>query len=176
METAITLPKIPTNTDANITAKPPTLPPVPQYFNPIPVVVGLVPVVSVVDGKERVGLLTVKRGIEPCIGKLALPGGYLEYEDWKAGCAREIVEETGIRVAAADISDSISLSSVQNGTRLLIFAETRPIEEARLSEFVANEETQELVAIYEPTELAFPTHTAHVAKFFAARGKLAAAE
>jgi 8-oxo-dGTP diphosphatase len=132
-------------------------PPVQRYSNPIPVTVGLVPVID--DQNGRIGLLTIRRGIEPAKGKLALPGGYLEHEDWKDGCARELTEETGIEFSAAMISDKVTLASVQNGSRLLLFAETRPIHAFQLTSFIPNRETLELVAIYEPTELAFPTHT-----------------
>lgn len=165
MNTALQLPAIPAAVrGADELKVPPTAStPVQQFHNPIPVTVGLVPVI---DETGRIGLLTVRRGIEPAKGKLALPGGYLEYEDWKEGCSREIEEETGLIIPPAEISDNVTLSSVQNGTRLLIFAETQAIHAARLSGFVPNEETLELVVIYEPTELAFPTHTAQAAKIF----------
>ncbi len=62
-----------------------------NYLNPIPVVVLLVPVGN--------GLVVARRNIEPQRGTLVLPGGYLDLgETWQEGAARELFEETGIRV------------------------------------------------------------------------------
>jgi ADP-ribose pyrophosphatase YjhB (NUDIX family) len=60
------------------------------YRNPIPVVVLAVPV-------EDLGVLMVRR-VKPPAG-LALPSGYIEHgELWPDAAARELAEETGIRV------------------------------------------------------------------------------
>ena len=60
-----------------------------QHRNPILTVDG----VLLIDGK----LLLVRRGREPEKGKLALPGGIVEYgETTEEAVAREIKEETGI--------------------------------------------------------------------------------
>src|SRR4029079_9297124 len=65
-----------------------------SYANPIPVAVVLLPVGD--------GLLTIRRGIPPQLGKLALPGGFMELgETWQESAARELREETGIVVAPA---------------------------------------------------------------------------
>lgn len=46
-------------------------------------------------------LLLIKRGGEPERGKWALPGGYLDPNETTArGCEREMLEETGLTVAA----------------------------------------------------------------------------
>src|SRR5688572_992089 len=67
-----------------------------SYLNPTPVAVVLLPV----DG----GLLTIRRSIEPKKGMLALPGGFINYgESWQQGGARELYEETGIQIDAAEI-------------------------------------------------------------------------
>src|SRR5215813_12854269 len=69
-----------------------------SYRNPLPVAVVLVPV-------DR-GLLVVRRNIEPGFGKLALPGGYVDFlESWQQAGAREVFEETGLRLAPAEIQD-----------------------------------------------------------------------
>ena len=61
------------------------------YRNPIPVAVVLVPV----DDE----LLVIRRGIEPAKGQLALPGGYVDLaETWQEAGAREVFEETGLRI------------------------------------------------------------------------------
>ena len=52
------------------------------WRNPLPVVVVLIPVED--------GLLTVRRGIEPQKGHLALPGGYIDYgESWLEGLSTQ---------------------------------------------------------------------------------------
>ena len=46
------------------------------------------------------GLLVIRRNMAPHIGRLALPGGYIEFhETWQAGAARELYEEAGIRIS-----------------------------------------------------------------------------
>ncbi len=62
-----------------------------SFLNPLPVAVMLVPAAG--------GLVVIRRGIEPAKGLLALPGGYINLgESWQQAAARELFEETGIRV------------------------------------------------------------------------------
>jgi hypothetical protein len=127
-----------------------------SYLNPLPVGVALLPVAG--------GLLLVRRAIPPQIGQLALPGGFIEIgEDWRAAIARELFEETGIATNSLAIRFFEVLSSA--GGHMLIFGICEPIE--RLPAFQANSETQELVVLQTPMELAFPLHTAAVARYFA---------
>ena len=143
-----------------------------RYNNPIPVVVALVPVHAIdeITGEDKIGLLTVRRAIEPKSGALALPGGYLEYEDWRHALIRELREETGLDVGSEDTINLASAESVEGGKRLLLFGKTKTIEEASLKSFVPNTESSELCVIFEPTELAFPVHTEEARKFFASKG------
>jgi len=62
-----------------------------NYLNPVPVVACLVS-----DAKGK--LLLMKRGVEPCKGKWALPGGFIELDESpeQAG-KRELYEETGLK-------------------------------------------------------------------------------
>ena len=54
------------------------------------------------DGK----VLLVKRGIEPGLGKWALPAGYIDaHEDPREAAVREVKEETGLTVQITDLLD-----------------------------------------------------------------------
>lgn len=147
------------------------------YRNPIPVAVTLVPVVHEYGphaGEHRTGLLVVRRGIPPAIGKLALPGGYMEMgESWEHGCAREVLEETGREVQASSITPFLIRTSPQG--LLLIFGLAAPIRHGTwLKEFKPNNEVTELDVVYAPTnialDLAFPLHT-EAANLFFSKGR-----
>ncbi len=128
------------------------------YQNPLPVAVALLPV----DG----GLLCVRRSIEPALGQLALPGGFLEvHETWQEGCARELFEETGIRIGVEEVQLFRTYSAAERGV-LLVFGLASPRRAEELPAFVANEEVSEVTLIRGPTELAFPLHTRVVREYF----------
>lgn len=130
------------------------------YRNPLPVAVALLPVGN--------GLLTVRRGIQPQQGQLALPGGFIDVgEDWAVAVARELYEETGIHVAAPQVQWYNARSSAAG--HLLLFGLCPAI--AVLPAFVANSEVSELVVIDQAVELAFPLHTQIVQQYFAERGE-----
>eukprot|EP01116_Phalansterium_solitarium_P004507 TRINITY_DN15529_c0_g1_i1.p1 TRINITY_DN15529_c0_g1~~TRINITY_DN15529_c0_g1_i1.p1 ORF type:complete len:188 (+),score=49.89 TRINITY_DN15529_c0_g1_i1:64-564(+) len=49
------------------------------------------------DGSGRLEVLMIRRGHDPFKGKLAFPGGFVEYgEEPSAGCLRELREETSL--------------------------------------------------------------------------------
>lgn len=132
-----------------------------NYLNPLPVVVLLVPVEN--------GLVVARRNIEPQRGTLVLPGGYLDLgETWQEGAAREFFEETGIRIAAGEIS----LYDVANGldNTLVIggLAAKQPL--SCLHPF-SSDETQEIALIEEPVALGFPLHDLWVRRYFAEAGR-----
>jgi ADP-ribose pyrophosphatase YjhB (NUDIX family) len=134
------------------------------WANPIPVAVGLVPVGD--------GLLVVRRGIPPGVGKLALVGGFLEeHESWQVGLARELREEANVTVDPASASVLWVASSEPRPNRVLIFAVTAPVTE--LPAFVPNHEVQERGVIHGPRGIdesfAFPLHAEAVRRYFAAR-------
>ena len=128
------------------------------YLNPLPVAVVLVPV----DG----GLLVVRRGIPPGLGELALPGGYIGLgETWQEAGAREVWEETGLRLDPAEIADFKALTALEG--MVLIFGIAAPRSAADLPPFVPNAESTERLVIPAPVPLAFPLHTAAVQAYFA---------
>lgn len=139
-----------------------------DYQNPIPVAVALVPVHSVnpTTGQRELGLLTIERGVPPQVGALALPGGYLEYEDWRAGLLRELREETGVRIDDTEVVTLLGAYSIDQNRKLVLFGSVPPIDESLLSTFQAHDECPRFEIIFEPRELAFATHTQIARKFF----------
>lgn len=129
------------------------------WANPIPVSVVLVPVRT----ESGLGLLTVRRGIEPRKGKLALVGGFLEeHETWQTGGAREVLEETGVKVDATKLEPLWFTSTQPMPNRVLLFSVAPALERAGLSAFAPNTETAERGLIFGPEALedvfAFPLH------------------
>lgn len=132
-----------------------------SYLSPSPVAVLLLPVDA--------GVLVIRRGIAPHIGELALPGGFIDHEEeWRAAAARELFEETGIRVSAEGIVERRVISAP--GGTLLIFGEAEPVRGADLPAFVPNHEVLERLVIHQPVPLAFELHGQVVAEFFSRRG------
>jgi 8-oxo-dGTP diphosphatase len=138
------------------------------WSNPLPVAVVLLPV-TYVDGST--GLVVVRRDIEPFRGEIALPGGFIETgESWREAAVRELREETGL-IAKPDEVWLFDVHSSFNGRSLLIFGIVPPRAAEDLPESTPTEEVMEWLVLTEATPLAFPTHTAAMAAFFAgARG------
>ena len=118
-----------------------------SYRNPVPVVVLAVPV-------EDLGVLMIRR-VDPPVG-LALPSGYVEHgERWQDAAARELAEETAIRVDASTIRE-LRVRSGDDGT-LLVFATAPPIARAELAAFTPSPEASELVVVDGPRpDVVFP--------------------
>lgn len=130
-----------------------------SYINPLPVAVLIVPI-------EGGGVLLVRRGIEPRLGQLALPGGFIEVgESWQNAAARELREEAGVEVDPDTIRDFCVLSA-PDGT-VLIFGQAPPVPASVIDGFVPNTETSELVIGQEFEALAFPLHTQAAKRFLA---------
>jgi ADP-ribose pyrophosphatase YjhB (NUDIX family) len=134
----------------------------PIWANPIPVAVALVPVGD--------GLLVIRRGIPPGVGKLALVGGFVEaHESWQVGCARELREEANVTIDPSTLRVLWLASSEPKPNRVLIFAVSDPL--AELPPFAPNSETQERGVIYGPgridPDFAFPLHAEAVRRYFA---------
>ena len=132
-----------------------------SFRNPLPVAVVLQPVMN---GGSRAGVLVVRRAIPPRLGALALPGGYINYgETWQEAAARELREESGLRIDPAGLRE-FRVRSAPDGT-LIIFSLARPIPAAALPPFQPNEEASERLVLWEPAPLAFPLHEEMVRDF-----------
>ncbi|SCL34803.1 ADP-ribose pyrophosphatase YjhB, NUDIX family [Micromonospora nigra] len=135
------------------------------WRNPLPVAVAVLPVRTATG----VGVVAVRRDIEPARGQLALPGGFIEHgEDWRDALVRELREETTLAADAAD-ADLFAVHSAPAGGTLMIFG-VLPVRRAdELPPSVATEEATEWLVLTEPVELAFSTHTQVLADFLARR-------
>jgi ADP-ribose pyrophosphatase YjhB (NUDIX family) len=128
-----------------------------SYLNPTPVAVVLLPV----DG----GLLMVRRSIPPHVGKLALPGGYINLgETWQEAGARELLEETGISIDPQELRDVRVLSAPEG--MVLIFCLARPRSLAELPAFQITTEVSECIVGGPAEEIAFELHRQVAQEFF----------
>jgi ADP-ribose pyrophosphatase YjhB (NUDIX family) len=128
-----------------------------SYMNPTPVAVVLLPV----DG----GLLMVRRSIPPHVGKLALPGGYINLgETWQEAGARELLEETGISIDPQELRDVRVLSAPEG--MVLIFCLARPRSLAELPSFQLTAEVSECIVGGPAEEIAFELHRQVAQEFF----------
>lgn len=135
------------------------------YINPIPATATMVEISS----PEKTGVLLIRRAIEPKLGELALPGGFLEaYETWQEGAARELQEETGLVINPKDIFLS-SLKHSASGTLIIVTHTSIDASElTSLMQFQANDEVSELVIWWpgDQLELGFPTHEEAIREAF----------
>lgn len=133
------------------------------WLNPLPVGLLLVPVRMHDDGPD--GVVVVRRDIEPARGELCLPGGFIEMgETWIEGAVRELREEAGLH---AD-PDEVELFDVQSTPRhVLIFGivPARDIDDLPMS--MPTSESTEWLVLRETQKVAFPAHSAAIARYFA---------
>ncbi|MCJ1681037.1 NUDIX domain-containing protein [Streptomyces sp. APSN-46.1] len=132
------------------------------YRNPLPVAVALLPV----QDADGTGLVVITRTIEPALGGIALPGGFIDFdEDWREAVVRELREETGIEAPAAEVTLADAMSSPAG--HLLLFGLLPPRPAAALPPSAATDETTGWHILRSPAELAFPLHTRAAATWFA---------
>ncbi|MEU8775618.1 NUDIX domain-containing protein [Streptomyces sp. NPDC048606] len=135
-----------------------------SYRNPLPVAVALLPV----EDADGTGLVVITRTIEPALGGVALPGGFVDFgEDWREAVVRELREETGIEAPVEEVSLADVLSSPAG--HLLVFGLLPPRPTADLPPSTATDETTGWHVLRAPAELAFPLHTRAAASWFAGR-------
>ena len=135
------------------------------WDNPTPVVLVLQPII----GKDnKIGLIVIRRGIRPCIGQLALPGGYMEIEHWREAGAREFNEECAIQIDTHKLKPFLPLpfESSLHHRQFLFFCIAEPLLEENLPPFVKNSEVKERLIVYKPVECCFNTHTIVIKEFF----------
>lgn len=119
------------------------------YRNPVPVAVLLVPVDD--------GLVFVRRTIHPGMGKLALPGGYINHgERWQEAAVREFFEETQVMLDPDNVRE-FRVRSTPDGT-VLIFGLSPRQPRHRFEVFEPNAEASELVIARNVEDIAFPLH------------------
>ncbi|MGW5397693.1 NUDIX domain-containing protein [Streptomyces sp. NPDC003952] len=134
------------------------------YRNPLPVAVALLPV----EDELGTGLVVITRTIEPALGGIALPGGFMDFgEDWRESVVRELREETGIHAPASEVALADTLSSPAG--HLLVFGllPVRPASALPVS--APTDETTGWHVLRGPERLAFPLHTTVARAWFAGR-------
>ena len=91
------------------------------------------------------GILFIRRGIEPQIGRWALPGGYVDNgESWQEAAARELHEEVGIAATPEEMR-LIDVLPSSNRVTMLVFGEAPRVSAARIANFAPNEEVSEVM-------------------------------
>ncbi len=135
------------------------------YRNPPTVVAVLV----TVNG----GLLMIRRSLldDGGYGQLALPGGYQNWgETWQEAGAREVFEETGLKINP-DWLVIERMVTVREGQINLLIAHhnlAMPAYEACVTGD-PDAETLSVETIFQPVETAFPVHTEAVRDYFLPR-------
>lgn len=143
------------------------------YKNPKPVAIGILRFVNInnniIDTKSDPCLLLIRRNIEPCIGGLCFPGGYIEtIEDnqkqekqenpLQKAIKREIMEETGIDTSN-DKFKIIDAICTPDNNHTLIFGLSDKIRTIdSLPAFIPNDEVSELVIGDSDTKICFSIH------------------
>lgn len=126
-----------------------------NYNNPTPVVVLIIDVVDSVG----VGLLGVVRSIEPGLGGIAFPGGYVdEMESGEMAAVRECNEEINF---PTNEEDWVCLGTkVNHLNKLLLFYRYKNVVDfgSIINNFILNREVSDLVVIKESGNIIFPSH------------------
>lgn len=136
------------------------------WKNPIPVACILQPMT---DGK-KVGLLVLKRAIEPHLGGWSLPGGFMDDngENAEEGAMRELFEETGIKLRMAPkLLNSVATKRGQ----VLFLCESNQVLTYDPSAITLCPENSDFRVAWEPEDLAFPIHREAMRLWFERKNK-----
>lgn len=137
------------------------------------VAVVLLPIIT----EDTFRLFGVRRNIPP-IGKIALPGGYVDGrnkrrpvgETWQQACVRELYEESSgcVDVQASEVQEFMVRSTETDLCLVFGIVEKRSRDwfDRVKEKFTPNKETQELVLIDGATDLAFFFHTEAANRWF----------
>ena len=138
-----------------------------NYENPTPVAVNMVEVVN--NDLRVIGLLGIERGIEPQLGGLAMPGGYVDkLESIEQAASREFAEEVGISWSPR--LWRLSHSAITATNRVLVFCKAIVcIPEEKVAELKPNAEVRRFVILTRESELCFPLHQQALEDYFASK-------
>nr|WP_307819043.1 NUDIX domain-containing protein [Streptomyces sabulosicollis] len=107
------------------------------------------------------GVVVVRRAIEPALGRLALPGGYVEVgETWQEGAVRELREETGLEADPGRVR-LFDVHSTRDTIEVFALLPVRGAD--TLPEAEPMPETAGWQVLETPVALAFDGHTTAVA-------------
>lgn len=85
-----------------------------------------VAVIGLVTWRDRV--LLIRRGVEPMLGKWALPGGYMDAGEMpQAALTRELREEVGLEVEVAQLLDIFPMTGAGVISRGIVLAFDAPV-------------------------------------------------
>jgi len=143
------------------------------YKNPIPVIICLLEGIDIAHillrrPKNQIGIVLIRRSSGRMAGSWALPGGFMDFNDesWQHSASREVAEETGLIVPhffwkPFDVATS-------RDKQLLVFVKSSgtPMK-VNTDNPYHNNETDAIRIAYSGEELAFPTHTEALKKYFA---------
>lgn len=132
-----------------------------MWKNPTPVATILQPVAK--DG--QVGLLILRRAIEPKLGEWNLPGGFMEDngESAEDGALRELYEETGLKIGS---KPKIIFSEANLRGQLIIMSESTEIWNYEKNVIKLCRENSDYKVAWEPEPLAFPIQTRAMEDWF----------
>jgi len=139
------------------------------WMNAVPVAVLIAPCGNHESGRKH-GVFTVRRGIPPFVGQLALPGGFITHTDevqetWQAAACREACEEIQIYCRNGTLMETpehvlteSSYSERRTGDRVLIFGSVKGV--FLIGTFQQTKEAQERVILFPDDEeqLCFSIH------------------
>lgn len=133
------------------------------YNNPTPVAVALLPVKK----NGELFLLGVRRGIEPFIGGLSLPGGFQDFmENCDEAVVREVFEETGLQTQPEDYRVYGTPLLAHNNNQLIFFEHTKTFDDSIMNQLVLNSEVLAFELIHQNSDICFPLHKLKINQFF----------